>query len=92
MRVYMCIPMFLAFCPSIALSLSGVTLAKVQEWLKKQPVTGISTVDCGGQSLDEPQIAAVEKAVSNMKVCNLSDYIGELYETSVCCRSRRRRV
>ncbi|CAI8010817.1 5'-3' exoribonuclease 1 [Geodia barretti] len=45
----------------------GVTLAKVQEWLKKQPTTGISTVDCGGQSLDEPQIAAVERAVSNMK-------------------------
>jgi 5'-3' exoribonuclease 1 len=45
----------------------GVTLAKVQEWLKKQPVTGINTVDCGGQSLDEPQIAAVERAVSDMK-------------------------
>ena len=73
MCVHVYVVTFFAFCPSIALSLSGVTLAKVQEWLKKQPVTGINTVDCGGQSLDEPQIAAVERAVSDMKVCNLSD-------------------
>ena len=49
-------------------SLSGVTLAKVQEWLKKLPTSGTATVDCGGQSLDDPQIAAVEKAVLDMKV------------------------
>ena len=28
----------------------------------------METVDCGGQSLDAPQIAAIEKAISDMKV------------------------
>ena len=42
----------------------------------------METVNCGGQSLDEPQIAAVEKAVSDMKVD--TTYILFIYNTCVC--------
>ena len=48
---------------------SGETLAQAREWLKQLPTNAMETVDCGGQSLDQPQIAAVEKAVLDMKVC-----------------------
>ena len=46
---------------------SPESLTLVKEWLKKLPTQGMDTVDCGGQSLDEPQIAAIEKAVLDMQ-------------------------
>ena len=46
----------------------GLTIADVQGWIKKQAVNSMDMVDCGGQSLDPPQIAAIEKAVEDVKV------------------------
>ena len=39
----------------------------MKEWLKKLPTQGMDTVDCGGQSLDEPQIVAIEKATLDVQ-------------------------
>ena len=59
---------------------SRETLASVKEWLKQLPSQGQDAVDCGSLTLDEPQIAAIEKAVHDMKVyscmycrCTLAD-------------------
>ena len=74
MRIYMyiilCKGSETSFVCTCCLTLSsGETLAHVREWLKQLPTNAMETVDCGGQSLDQPQIAAVEKAVLDMKVC-----------------------
>ena len=63
---------------------SGETLGQVQNWLKKQSVSSMETVECGGQSLDSPQIAALEKAISEMKVfvlhmCSRTQFLIQQY-------------
>lgn len=47
---------------------SAESLAVVREWLKQLPTHSMESVDCGSLTLDEPQIAAVEKAVADMQV------------------------
>ena len=44
------------------------TLSAVKEWLKQLPSQGLEAVDCGSYTLDEPQIAAIEKAVLDVQV------------------------
>ena len=48
------------------------TLSAVKEWLKKLPSQGLEAVDCGSYTLDPPQIAAIEKAVSDIQVWGVS--------------------
>ncbi len=48
--------------------LSAESLTVVREWLKQLPSHGMESVDCGSLTLDDPQIAAVEKAVADMQV------------------------
>ena len=40
----------------------------MREWLKQLPSQGLEAVDCGSYTLDEPQIAAIEKAVLDIQV------------------------
>ena len=47
------------------------TLSAVREWLKQLPSQGLEAVDCGSYTLDEPQIAAIERAVLDIQVRTL---------------------
>lgn len=38
------------------------------EWLKQLSSQGLEAVDCGSYTLDEPRIAAIEKAVLDVQV------------------------
>lgn len=51
------------------------TLSAVKEWLKQLPSQGLEAVDCGSYTLDEPQIAAIEKAVLDVQVHTLSNTV-----------------
>jgi len=44
------------------------SLSAVKEWLKQLPTNDIKPVQCGSFTLDEPQIAAIEKAVLDMEI------------------------
>ena len=44
------------------------TLSAVREWPKQLSSQGLESVDCGSYTLDEPRIAAIEKAVLDVQV------------------------
>ena len=44
------------------------TLSAVREWPKQLFSQGLEAVDCGNYTLDEPQIADIEKAVLDVQV------------------------
>ena len=48
---------------------SSESVSSVKEWLKKLPSEGADAVDCGSDTLDKPQITAIEKAILDMQVC-----------------------
>ena len=52
--------------------LSPETLSAVKEWLKQLPTNDMKPVQCGSFTLDEPQIAAIEKAVLDMEIAEVS--------------------
>ena len=53
---------------TLNVSHSSESISAVKDWLKKLPSEGADAVDCGSETLDKPQIAAIEKAVLDMQV------------------------
>ena len=56
---------------SLAVCCRPGSLVAAREWLLQLPTRGLEPVDCGSQSLDQPQISAIEKAVLGMKKVSL---------------------
>ena len=61
---------------------SHESISAVKEWLKALPSEGADAVDCGSLTLDQPQIAAIEKAVYDMQVLT---GIFRIITSSLCC-------
>jgi len=53
---------------SLPSNFSTESLSAVKEWLKQLPTNDIKPVQCGSFTLDEPQIAAIEKAVLDVEI------------------------
>ena len=63
------------------------TLSAVKEWLKQLPSQGLEAVDCSSYTLDEPQIAAIEKAVLDVQVhtcTHTMEYSITVIHTKIC--------
>ena len=63
-------------------------LSEVQDWLKTVPALNLEPVKCGGSSLDEPVVEAIEEAVQQTKVkptCGSSTQCTLLHHTMEIC-------
>lgn len=46
---------------------SDETLIGAEEWVKALPTHGLRPIKCGSQSLDAPQVAAIERLVAEQQ-------------------------